>query len=133
MTYPANLGLNIWNASQDSPQVPTNTGWAIALILSTLAGVAKGTETPPGSPVEGDFHILGATPTGAWSTFTVDNIAVFHNGGWVELTKQDRMLVRIDNGVAEDGTSDLYQYDGAGSPNEWRLIVTGEKPPSVSV
>ena len=119
MTYPTDLGLNLWNANQTSPQNPTNTGWGMALILMR-AGVAKGTETPPAG-AEGDWHILGATPTGVWSTFAVDSIAVFHNGGWIEITQKDRMLVWVDNG----STSDLYQWDGAGSPNEWRQIVTG--------
>lgn len=121
MTYPTDLGLNIWNANQTSPQTPTNTGWAMALILMR-AGVAKGTSTPPGSPVEGDWHILGAAPTGAWSTFTVDDIAVFHNGGWTRIQKQDRMLAWIDDGA---GSANLFQYDGGGSPTEWRQIVTG--------
>ena len=121
MTYPTDLGLSIWAAQQNSPQVPTNTGWAIGLILSTKAGVAIGTTTPPGSPVEGDFHILGVGPTGDWSTFAVNSIAVYHSASWVEITQQDRMMVWIDNG----SSADLYLWDGAGSPNEWRLIVTG--------
>lgn len=119
-TYPENLGLNIWNANQVSPQTPTNAGWAMALILQR-AGVAKGTSTPPGSPAEGDFYILGSGATGAWLGWVANSIAVYHNGGWKNLNALDRMRVWIDNGA---GKSILWQYDGAGSPNEWVQVVS---------
>lgn len=109
-----------WQANQNSPEIPVNEGIAVSLLLE-LAVKAKGTSTPPGSPAEGEAHIIGASPTGAWSTFTAKNIAYYHNAAWNELVRQDRLTVFVDNGT---GGVTLWRYE-AGATNDWNQITLG--------
>lgn len=95
-----------WAAGQDNPHIPVNEGIAVALILRlTLKG--KGTSTPPGSPAEGDAYIIGASPTGDWSTFTQDNIAYYDNGSWREMNAVDDLTLTADDG---SGGTLLWRY-----------------------
>lgn len=49
--------------------------------------VVSQTATPPGAPTAGDRHIVGAGPTGAWSTFAANDIAEATGfGGWFKHT-----------------------------------------------
>lgn len=43
--------------------------------------LTKGGNTPPGSPSEGDRHIVGTSPTGAWAG-QANALAVYRNGAW---------------------------------------------------
>lgn len=106
MTITSSLGLTAWAANQNSPEVVVNENDAVGLILRKTA-VAKGTSTPPGSPSEGDAYILGASPTGAWSTFSENNVAYYHNGAWNELTAIDGLMVWVDAG---SGSANLWRY-----------------------
>lgn len=124
MTITTALGLTEWASGQNSPHIVVNEGVAVALLMHlTLAG--KGTTTPPGSPSEGDAHILGASPTGAWSTFAEDNIAYFHNGAWQQLVALDRLTLKADDGA---GNTLMWRYN-ATTP-AWEQ-VTIEDPDTV--
>ncbi|MCP3980761.1 MAG: DUF2793 domain-containing protein [bacterium] len=67
-----------------------------------LAGADVKTSTvlaQPGSPSEGDLHLLPETGTltGAdWSTFTNGNLALYLNDAWQEITSKKGMSVRDD-------------------------------------
>lgn len=50
-----------------------------ALINAYLLG--NGTDTPPGSPTDGDTYIVGASPTGAW-VGQAGHIAAALDGSW---------------------------------------------------
>lgn len=65
MTTP-NLSLDELTASQSSPHVPVNSSLRKldALVQSSVASI---TNTPPGSPTDGERHIVDTAPTGAWS------------------------------------------------------------------
>lgn len=107
MTIQTSLGLTEWAAGQDNPHIVVNEADAASLVLHlTLKG--KGTSTPPGSPAEGDAYIIGASPTGAWSTFTQDNIAYYHNGSWREMTAVNNLTLTAD--------------DGSGGTLQWRYV-----------
>ena len=119
-TYPELLGVPVWEAQQDEPHISVNTAVALVLILNGV-GVAKGTETPPGSPGEGDFHILGATPTGVWTGMAANNIAAYINGAWLEINAVDLLRVWIDSG---SGQAAGWQYDAGAGPAAWVLTST---------
>ena len=65
---------------------------AINSALNIIDAVAQGnaineTNTPPGSPAEGDVYIVGTSPTGAWAG-EAGKIAVYLTG-WVFLTPKE--------------------------------------------
>ena len=106
-------------AGDSDDAVPTEKAikaYVDALKLTTNSPLHLGTKTntPPGSPAEGDEHIVGDTPTGAWSAFTENNRARYHNAAWVEVTSiaGDRFF-----GTAEE--NDLF-YNGT----DWYEIVS---------
>ena len=67
------------------------------VVLPTAQTIAR---APPASPKEGDVYIVGANPTGTWSSYK-DAFAGFIGGGWV--------LLRPGEG--------------------WRVWIVGEKKP----
>lgn len=50
------------------------------------------TNTPPGTPADGDAYIIGGTPTGVWAG-NAKNIAIFETSAWVIYTAQAGYLV----------------------------------------
>lgn len=71
-------GTNWKVDNQVEPLISNNTG--VILIADRLS-------TPPGSPTIGARYIVGPSPTGAWSTFTVGDIAEENGyGGWFRYT-----------------------------------------------
>lgn len=79
-----------------------------------------GDTAPPGSPNDGDIYILGAAPSGDWSTFAEHDLAVFftdqsEHGGWVAVTPREgwRAWIQDDNyGVIFNGTSWVANSEG---------------------
>ncbi len=67
-------------------------------ITSTLS-------TPPASPVLHDMYIVGASPTGAWSTFAVGSLAYYNvNNAWQQYVPNTGLLLYH----AADKTLKLY-------------------------
>ncbi|MCX5576877.1 DUF2793 domain-containing protein [Kaistia terrae] len=54
----------------------------VHLAVESVAAIA-----PPGSPVQGERHLLGASPTGDW-TGRGGDLAVFADGAWWFATPQ---------------------------------------------
>ncbi len=50
---------------------------------------------PPGGESDGDIYIVATTPTGDWSTFTENDLAVFLNGAYIAVTPQSGWKVFI--------------------------------------
>lgn len=48
--------------------------------------IADRTNTPPGSPVQGAAYIVTSSPTGAWSAYTLHDIAYYTGAGWINFT-----------------------------------------------
>lgn len=68
----------------------------LARIISTLGKVlSEGDNTPPGSPVDFDAYILGASPTGAWSG-QANKIAIYLSG-WKFLSPKEGMRLRVND------------------------------------
>jgi hypothetical protein len=62
---------------------------------------------PPGSPAQGAAYIIDSA-TGAWSSFTVNNIAQYVGAVWVQYTRSEGMSVWVmdqDKRYAYNGTT----------------------------
>jgi hypothetical protein len=78
------------SVNNNIPFVPENTidpaaGLNEAInVIDALLGVrvvSVGTNTPPGSPTDGDRHIVGTAPTGAWAG-QANKLARWLDGAW---------------------------------------------------
>ena len=49
-----------------------------------LAPAIAKLSTPPGSPSEDDLYVVDSGPTGAWSSFTPNNVSLYKGGTWLE-------------------------------------------------
>lgn len=115
MTTP-NLSLPELVASQAQPHVTVNTALR-RLDALVQASVISETNTPPGSPAEGDRYIVGTSPTGAWVGHEGE-IAAFIGGGWTFLMPAAGWLVYNES----DG--EHYRCDGATTPG-WAVFESG--------
>jgi hypothetical protein len=95
------------DASQASQDVTHNTGLNIEDILMHLAvsSVATPVVTPPGSPIDGDTHIVGTFATGAWSG--KDGKIAFYMQGWSFITPVEGVIA-----YGKD-TDIIYTYNGS--------------------
>ena len=81
------------------------------LILDQLQG-------PPGSPVEGDTYIVNHLfPTGDWSSFTKEDLAIWHNGAWINRTPIEGWIFLVED---EDLT---YGFTGS----VWEILSLGDQ------
>jgi len=87
MTNTPNLSLPYLAAAQAQKHVTVNEVLSLIDALAQMAVVAVGTTTPPGTPAEGDRHIIGTGATGAWSGWD-NSIALFSGGAWLRLIPQ---------------------------------------------
>jgi hypothetical protein len=106
-----NLGISLIEASQAQKHVTMNE--ALYVIDALLqATVISQLATPPGSPTNGDTHIIIATATGDW-TGHEDKIAAYINSAWEFITPKEGWRVydqNLDRYVIYDG-SDWDQFD----------------------
>lgn len=79
------LPLRQWPAGIQQASVPANDN---ALRVEALSRPALGTANDESTPADGDVWIVGSAPTGAFSSFDEDDIALYHVdeatnvGGW---------------------------------------------------
>jgi hypothetical protein len=78
-----NLNLPYLEAAQAQKHVTHNEALRVLDAVVQLAVVAVST-SPPGSPADGERHIVGAAPTGAFAGHA-NEIAVWQDGAWVFL------------------------------------------------
>jgi len=117
-------GLVLYVADEDSSYQFTDAGWRKGLgasavgdgsirpnhLAGTIARVFsvenQTTNTPPGSPAEGNCYIIGPSPTGAWSG-AAGRIAVYQDSAWVIFTP-------VEGWRAWDKSSDIdYVFNGS--------------------
>ena len=87
MTNTPNLSLPYLAAAQAQKHVTVNEALSLIDALAQMAVVAVGATTPPGTPAEGDRHIIGTGATGAWSGWD-NSIALFSGSAWLRLIPQ---------------------------------------------
>jgi hypothetical protein len=77
----AKLRIPYVAAAQAQKHVTHNEGMTLLDTLVQLSVLDKDLSTPPGSPVEGDTYIVGASATGAWISWD-KRIVRFIDGTW---------------------------------------------------
>jgi len=81
------LSLPYIQPSQAQKHVTHNQALAILDVLVQLSVVGFDATTPPVTPVEGETHALGNSPTGVWAGQD-DSLATWQDGTWVFITPQ---------------------------------------------
>jgi hypothetical protein len=103
--------LPVWQPGTLQPSTPFND---LALRVEVLQrGATSILSAPPGSPADGQVHILGASPTGAWSTFAQNDVVVWRSGTWYRFAPFLGWLKQVG--------SEVRRYDGSG----WVVISGG--------
>jgi len=122
-----NLNLPYIMPSQAQKHVTHNEAIRALDALVQIGVLEQGLETPPSAPAEGERHIVGDMPSGAWSG-QAGRIAAFQDGawafyapraGWVAYVSSDNRLVVHDGAgwrPAQNGLSadDLQNLAGVG-------------------
>lgn len=115
MTTP-NLGLTELIAAQAQPEIPVNQTFRALDTLVQMA-VSSIAAAPPGSPVDGERHIVDTGATGAFAGHDAD-IAY-----WVAGTFNEWRFVSPGPGwLAYVVALDKFYYHQPGSPGAW--VVT---------
>lgn len=78
---------------QASPEVTVNRALRrIDAILSCGVLTMETLTAPPGSPSEGDMHVVGSPATGDWTDFD-GYVAYYSNGQWEFVPYQEGLIV----------------------------------------
>lgn len=73
--------IPVWQQGIVQPSAPVND--ALLRVELLARGATSIASTPPASPADGQVHILGAAPTGAWATFAQHDVVMWRAGAWV--------------------------------------------------
>ena len=71
---------------------------------------SQGLSTPPGSIIAGQFYVVGASPTGDWSTFTQNDLVEAAPGlspPWIRYSPYEGIS------IYDQDTNQEYSYDGS--------------------
>lgn len=107
--------LAVWQPGTLQPSTPVNDN---ALRVEVLQrGAISILSTPPGSPADGDVHIVGASPTGAWSTFAQHDVVMWRSGTWYRFAPFTGWLKQVGSDVRRfTGTAwDVVSGGGGGA------------------
>lgn len=107
LTNGANMGVLVSGAQGEAHYNELLKQWR-ALDGFLMGFVISKTNTPPGSPSDGDMYIVGTSPTGAWSGHA-NAIARYWQGGavWEFFTPREGWTIRSiadDSWLAFDGS-----------------------------
>ncbi len=91
MATTPNLGLTELTVAQSDKETTVNEGFRWIDVLCQLT-VINETNAPPGSPNDGDSHIVTSVPSGDWSGFAVHDIAAYINTAWENRTPEEGWL-----------------------------------------
>ena len=93
------LGLPYIQAAQAQKHVTHNEALRMLDVLVQSSVTARGLDTPPAGPAEGDRYIVGAAPTGDWENHPLA-LALYETGVWQFYTPQAGWLVYVrDEGL----------------------------------
>lgn len=103
--------LEVWTSQITQASIPANNN---SLRVQVLMAPALGIQsTPPGTPAEDDLYIVGSGPTGAWSSFTPNNVAIYKGGTWLEF--------EAFAGWVKSVLPDVYVFNGTA----WVVFAVG--------
>lgn len=103
--------LAVWQPGTLQPSTPVNDNALRVEVLQRGAISILG--TPPGSPADGDVHIVGASPTGAWSTFAQHDVVMWRSGTWYRFAPFTGWLKQVG--------SDVRRFSGTA----WEVVTGG--------
>jgi hypothetical protein len=110
-----NLGLPYIMAAQSQKHVTHNEAIRALDAIVQLAVLDRNLTAPPSSPGDGERHIVGDSPTGAWSGHD-GSIAAFQDGAWMFYAPVEGWIAWIgDEGAA-------VVWDGAA----WSALTAGD-------
>jgi hypothetical protein len=105
--------LPTWIAGITQPNVPVNDAMLRTEVLHR--GATSITATPPASPADGQVHIVGASPTGVWSTFAANDVVLWRSGTWYRFAPFLGWLKQVGSEVRRfDGTAWVVVNVGGG-------------------
>lgn len=104
MATTSHLGITLVESSQAQKEVTVNQALVRADAILNTGAKTRGQNTPPGSPVAGDVHIVGLSPTGDWSG-QADKIA-YYDQTWKFIAPNEGMTLWVQD---EDTP---YTYSG---------------------
>ncbi|MFN3576067.1 MAG: DUF2793 domain-containing protein [Tabrizicola sp.] len=111
-------------AQQNQPEVTHNE--ALLLMQGVWGGVVgAGANTPPGSPADGDAHIVGPAPTGAWAG-RANTIAVRIGGAWRFLPGNNAAGTPIAIGARHAGLTVFDRSSGlfrSWTGSSWQVLL----------
>jgi len=109
MTTTPDIGLPLLEAQQQQPNVTHNQ---IVYQLSALMNgvINMTTNSPPGSPTEGDSYVIGSTPTGAWAGKAYC-IATYTSGGWMFIPDRNSAGTPLTMGARQEGLRTYNRFD----------------------
>lgn len=105
------LPLAVWQENTLQNDVPANDN---SLRLEALSREVLGVANSPAVTDDGTVYIVGAAPTGAFSSFSTDDLTIYRDGNWYAWAPVDGIVVNI-SGV-------LYDYSGS---NGWSAMAAG--------
>lgn len=105
MATTTHMGITLLEQSQSQKEVTMNQALARLDAVMNSSAKSRTTATPPGSPAAGDVYIVGASPTGDWTSHA-GHIA-YYDQLWRFITPNKGMTLWVDN------ESLFYTYDGS--------------------
>lgn len=106
MADTSNLVLPLVASNQAQKHVTVNEALTRLDALVQLSVINRTLTAPPGSPVDGDRHIIASGATGAWAGRDL-NVAAWQNGAWTFLVPRNGWTLWVE------ADSALYTWTGS--------------------
>jgi hypothetical protein len=117
-TFTPNLNLDELDAAQSQPEVKVNAALRKLDTLVQMSVLSIANAPPGGTPADGDRHIVGTSPTGAYAAH--ENTIAY----WVAGTFNEwRFQTSKAGWLAYVEALDKYYYFPAGSPAAWTVTA----------
>lgn len=131
MTTTPILGAAELVSGQAIPETTVNENVRRLEQGSGAFSVKNQTNTPPGSPADGDSYIVTATATGDWTGWE-KSVAYYQTGtGWLRITPREGMLAWDQTANAlyfYNGTAWAnYATAGVGNPTESLIVAVSDE------
>jgi hypothetical protein len=131
MSTSPDFGVPLLASQQVQPEITHNE--SVVLLTVVQKGVINATtNTPPGSPTEGDAYIVNTSPTGAWAGKS-KTIAIYYNGGWKFWPGNDSNGTQITPSTRHEGMrvwdqtlNALQVFDGSSWSAKY-LLAAGQQ------
>lgn len=111
MTATTIFPFEVWTSQITQASIPANNNSLRVQVLNTPA--ISVLSSPPSSPTENDLYVIGASPSGSWSSFTQNNVCIYKGGTWLEFKAFKGWVKNIGN--------DVYLYNGSA----WAVFAIG--------